>query len=130
MYKGEEGNGIVPSTLDKTWDESIGILAELNKKCIGAMDAYVEYDTMTLLEVIACTYTHFVQTGKIMYHEKFTRVKEQTNSKCSTGRTPNHLFIGRFNMSGLNNDAYLDVGGDEGRFHLRGLSVCKRFICS
>eukprot|EP01084_Bolivina_argentea_P049422 90899_1 len=129
MYKG--GDGIVPETFNKTWDESISILNDYNGKNNGGRTTEKDelknniYDTMTLLEVIACTYTHFVQTGKKMYQEKFTRVKEQVNSD---EYGVHHLYIGRFNMSGLNNDAYLDVGGNDCRFHLRGLSVCKRFM--
>eukprot|EP01084_Bolivina_argentea_P017360 32435_1 len=124
MYKGTDG--IVSETFNKTWDESIVVLNEYNNRIGGDDD--IEYDTMTLLEVIACTYSHFVQTGKKMYQEKFTRVKEQCSSddyRDDNHHGIHHLYIGRFNTSGLNNDAYLDVGGNDCRFHLRGLSVCK-----
>eukprot|EP00483_Globobulimina_turgida_P002851 UN02856 len=61
MYKGKDG--IVPETFDKTWDESISILNEYNQKLNNERTGGVGYDTMSLLEVIAATYTHFVQTG-------------------------------------------------------------------
>ena len=52
------------------------------------------------------------------------------NGECKSGKKKSHLFIGRFNNSGLNNDAYLDVGkgGDDGIHPQRGLSVCRRFV--
>ena len=89
------------------------------------------YHVMTTVEVVAGTYTHLIKTGETMFREKFTRVVEQTATKefadVCHGQTTSHLFVGRFNLSGLNNDAYLDVGGDHCKHDLRGLSLCRRF---
>jgi len=151
MYKGvgADGDGILPGTLDTNWEESLAVLRACNGSgtagtegtghvtcvrapailgpcvCSGSPARTQGYDVMSSLEVEVGAYTHFVRTGSRMYQEKFTRVKERVDNEQYG---VHHLFMGRFNMSGLNNDAYLDVGGDGNRFHLRGLSVCKRYV--
>ena len=125
MYKGAPGerrpDGIVPGSLNSTWSESMRLLAETDG----------QYKAMTNAEVIVGAYTHLVRTGEVLFPEKFTRVVETISTqefgkKC--GGSQSHLFIGRFNMSGLNNDAYIDMGGDLCKHPLRGLSACRRFV--
>lgn len=128
-------DGIIPGTFNTSWNESNVILKELNEAILvrtnDTSSTHRLYKAMTNAEIVAGTFSHFVRTGEAMFHERFTRVVEETETKqfqgiCG-GQPTSHLFIGRFNMSGLNNDAYLDVGGDECRHHLRGLSLCRRF---
>jgi len=152
MYKGEDDNvdaGILKKTLKNMETKRKNSLENCNKDIV--QKSCGEYDVMTDAEFIMGTYSYFLKTGKAMFRQRFTRVKEETwtgeyNGKevevvvkeapkkedqaieiCFLG-AKSHLYIGRFIQSGLNNDAYLDIGGDNDQHEKRGLGVCRRFF--
>jgi len=77
--------------LNTTWEESVIKLHNQSNR----------HRVLSNLELIIGVYGYFVTTGIVLLREKFTRVKEETKTD-ELGLS--HLFLGRFNTSGLNND--------------------------
>ncbi|MBC8411373.1 MAG: hypothetical protein H8E12_22065 [Rhodobacteraceae bacterium] len=81
---------------------------------------------MTTLETLVGTFGFLIYFGRLIYQERFTRVLDRTWTK-ELGES--QLWVGRFNSYGrLNNDGYIDIGGDLHRHPTRGLSACMEFL--